>query len=275
MADERTDYRGALKPIWCPGCGDFAVLNALLRALGKKQIPPSDLVFVAGIGCASRLPGFVKCNRLHTIHGRILPVAMGVKLSNPRLRVFGVGGDGDGLAIGGNHFIHAAKRNPELVYIMMDNSVYGMTKGQPSQTSPLDIRTKASPYGTVERPFDPCALAIACGASFVARGFSGRPRELEEVLERAMDHRGFAFVHVLSPCITFRNTFALYRELVKDMKDHDATDRSAAFGLAVRSEGFPLGVYLETKDETLDERVLSFIPKTPEKDLKELLRRFE
>lgn len=273
MQNEPTDYRGEIKPVWCPGCGGYAILSAVLKALSKMGIKPTELVLAGGIGCGSRLPGYVKCLRLHTIHGRALPIAMGVKLANPKLKVIAASGDGDGITIGGNHFIHAAKRNVELVYIMMDNGIFGMTKGQPSSTSPYGLITRASPHGVAERPFDPVALALVCGASFVARGFSGRPQELAEAVERAMEHKGFAFVHVLSPCPTFYNTYELHRNKVNKIEEHDTTDRSAALRLATDSEGYPLGVYLDVKEETFDERIHSF-ETHKEKDIKGLFEKF-
>jgi 2-oxoglutarate ferredoxin oxidoreductase subunit beta len=257
MATEKKDYRGEIKPVWCPGCGAYAVLNAVLKVLGKKGYRHSNLVFVGGIGCGSRFAGYIKCIRLHTIHGRALPIAMGVKLANPDLKVAVVGGEGDGIAIGGNHFVHTARRNAEVVYIMTDNSVYGMTKGQPSPTSRLGMVTKATPYGVTEKPFDPVSLAIASGASFVARGFSGMPGELEVAVERAFEHKGFAFVHVLSPCATFNNTFEYLRSRVKPVEKHDETDRGAALKLASDPERFQLGVYLDLKTETFDDKVQS------------------
>lgn len=265
MVDEKRAYKGEIKPVWCPGCGAYAVLNAVLKVLGRKRYRPSDLVFAGGIGCGSRFAGYIKCVRLHTIHGRALPIAMGVKLANPELKVVVVGGEGDGIAIGGNHFIHAARRNPELVYIMTDNSVYGMTKGQPSPTSRRGMVTKATPYGVTEKHFDPVSVALASGASFVARGFSGMPKELEVMVERAFEHKGFAFVHVLSPCATFNNTYEFLRGRVKPIEKHDETDRGAALKLAFDTEEFPLGVYIDLKTETFDDNLRS-LKKVPDKD---------
>jgi 2-oxoglutarate ferredoxin oxidoreductase subunit beta len=275
MAEGKRDYKGELKPVWCPGCGAYAVLNAVLKALDKKGYRHSDLVFVGGIGCGSRFAGYIKCIRLHTIHGRALPIAMGVKLAKPSLKVVVVGGEGDGIAIGGNHFIHTARRNAELVYIMTDNSVYGMTKGQPSPTSPLGMVTKATPYGVSENPFDPVSLAIASGASYVARGFSGMPGELEIAVERAFEHKGFAFVHVLSPCATFNNTFEFLRGRVRSIEEHDETDRIAALKLASDPESPRLGVYLDIKTGTFDDKVHS-LKKASEGDyLRRLIEKYE
>jgi 2-oxoglutarate ferredoxin oxidoreductase subunit beta len=274
VTGDKRDYKGEIKPVWCPGCGAYAVLNAVLKVLGRKGYRHSNLVFAGGIGCGSRFAGYIKCIRLHTIHGRALPIAMGVKLAKPDLKVVVVGGEGDGIAIGGNHFIHTARRNPELIYIMTDNSVYGMTKGQPSPTSPLGLITKATPYGVVEKPFDPVTLAIACGASFVARGFAGRPKELEVAVERAFEHKGFAFVHVLSPCATFLNIFESMRSKVRTIEEHDETDRSAALELALETDVFPLGVYLDAKTETFDDSVHS-LKREPDKEyLKGIIEKY-
>jgi 2-oxoglutarate/2-oxoacid ferredoxin oxidoreductase subunit beta len=170
------EYKTDLKPVWCPGCGDFAVLNSVYRALSDMKLDPHDTVVVSGIGCSSRLPGYVETYGFNSLHGRALPIATGVKLAAPRLNVIAVGGDGDGIAIGGNHFLHAARRNADLTYIMMDNEIYGLTKGQAAPTTPLGDKTKSTTYGNPEAAVDPCALAISFGATWVGRGFSGDVR---------------------------------------------------------------------------------------------------
>jgi len=231
------DYKSNVKPIWCPGCGDYAVLNALLRAFAQLQLDPARTVVASGIGCSSRFPAFVKTYGIHGVHGRPLPLATGIKLANPDLTVVAVGGDGDGFSIGGGHFPHAARRNIDLVYIVMDNSIYGMTKGQPSPTSPEELKTKASPYGTLEEPLNPIMMALAYDATFVACAFSGQLKEMIELFVQALQHPGFAFIQVLSPCVTFHNTYDLYRNNVRPLPaEHDPADKLSALKLALETE---------------------------------------
>ncbi len=251
-----TQYKTKVDPVWCPGCGDFGVLNALCNALSAKEVDPKNLVFVSGIGCSGRLPPYVKAYGFHTVHGRVLPIATGVKVANPDLTVVAVGGDGDAFAIGGGHIPHMARRNPSIVYLVMDNGTYGLTKGQSSPTSPLGMKTGASPYGTIEPPLNPIAMALAYDITFVARAYSGKNKELEAIIERALDHRGFAFIDVISPCITYYNT---YKELPSQLAlvpdDHDVKDRAKAFELALKTDKIYLGVFYETERPTFEERI--------------------
>lgn len=198
-----SDYRSDLKPIWCPGCGDFGVLAAIQQALAAAQINPKDLAVVSGIGCSSRLPGFLQTYGLHTVHGRALPAAIGLKIARPDLTVMAVGGDGDFFSIGLGHLPHAARRDLDITVVVMDNAIYGLTKGQTSPTSPRGHVTKSTPYGQSAQPLHPLAIVLSSGASFVARGFSSQPKQLAELIKAGLDHRGFAFIHVLSPCVTF------------------------------------------------------------------------
>lgn len=259
------NYRTKHEPIWCPGCGDYGVLSSLYNACLKMQIEPKDIVFVSGIGCSSRLPGFVKCYGFHTIHGRILPVATGIKVANPALTVVGVGGDGDGFGIGGGHFPHAARRNTDITYIIMDNSIYGLTKGQVSPTSPMGHRTGSTPYGNLEEPLNPIAMAIAYNVSFVARGYSGRPNELTELIVRAIKHKGFSFINVISPCVVFYNTYKDIPKMIANIEpSHNVKDRIEAFKLAL-SERLYLGVFYEIDKPTFEEG-LSNIIETAKRD---------
>ncbi len=238
------DYKSSVKPIWCPGCGDYAVLNALLRAFAQLQLDPARTVVASGIGCSSRFPAFVKTYGIHGVHGRPLPLATGIKLANPDLTVVAVGGDGDGFSIGGGHFPHAARRNIDLVYIVMDNSIYGMTKGQPSPTSPEELKTKASPYGTQEEPLNPIMMALAYDATFVARTFSGQLKEMIDLFVQALQHPGFAFIQVLSPCVTFYNTYDQYRNSVRPLPaEHDPGNKMAAIQLALETETQYTGLF--------------------------------
>lgn len=249
-------YKSDLKPVWCPGCGDYGVLSSLYQALSRKDLAPEEVVLVAGIGCSGRLPGYVRAYGFHGVHGRTLPIATGVKLANPTLTVFAVGGDGDGLAIGGGHIPHAARRNVDITYIMMDNSIYAQTKGQSSPTTSLDWETTSMPYGTVEDPLNPIAMAIAYDVSFVARGYAARSQQLVELMVRAIEHKGFSFIHVISPCVTHHDTYKAMSSKVVDIPpDHDPSDRVAAFRLALEEERVPLGVFYQAQRPAFHERL--------------------
>ena len=215
---------------------------------------------VSGIGCSGRTPGFIKSYGFHSVHGRVLPVALGVKLANPSLHVIGVGGDGDGFAIGGGHIPHAARRNPDMVYLIMDNATYGLTKGQYSPTSPKGFQAGSTPYGNIERPLNPIAMLIAYGATFVGQGYSGKPKELADLITKAMEHKGFAFLNVISPCITFYNTYKVVPpKLAEIPPDHDLTSRARAFELALDDEKVRLGVFYQVQEPTFEEGVAQVI----------------
>jgi len=188
--------------IWCSGCGDGIVLKALLRAIDRLQLPKDDVCMVSGIGCSSRLPGYVDFNTLHTTHGRALAFATGLKLAKPKMTVIVISGDGDALAIGGNHFIHAARRNVDLTLILFNNFIYGMTGGQYSPTTPPERFASTAPYGHIEPPFDICKLAEAAGASYVARGTTYHAAQLDKLIEGGIQKKGFSLIEVLVPCPT-------------------------------------------------------------------------
>ncbi|MBI2266209.1 MAG: 2-oxoacid:ferredoxin oxidoreductase subunit beta [Armatimonadetes bacterium] len=274
------EYRSEVKPTWCPGCGDFGVLNALYNALGRKGYNPKDIVCVSGIGCSSRLPYFVTSYGFHSVHGRAMPIATGVKMANPELTVLVFGGDGDAYAIGGGHFIHAARRNTDLTYVIMDNTIYGLTKGQTSPTSQTGFVTKTTPRGSVEPPFNPIVLALASGASFVARGFSGKPKEMADLIVKGIEHPGFSIIDVYSPCPTFNtvNTFKTYKEEVADLpSDHDVSDRVAALRLASLDQPRYLGIFYHQRVGSFQERVKSLQTgdrKDSKKVLDSLFQRF-
>ncbi len=252
------DYKSEVKPTWCPGCGDFGVLRAVYEAFEAKGYDTKDLVLVSGIGCSSRIPYFVNSYGFHGVHGRVLPLATGIKLANPQLHVVGMGGDGDGFSIGAGHMPHAIRRNPDITYIIMDNNIYGLTKGQTSPTSAFQFVTKSTPYGNIEDPINPMAFAIVYGASFVAKGFSGKARELTELFIKAIEHKGFSFVDVLSPCPTFNkvDTFKYYAAHLSPVPgDHDVKDRLKALELAYRTDRHYVGVYFEEDKPTMEERV--------------------
>src|SRR5690606_28041442 len=198
------NYKSSYKPIWCPGCGDYSVLGSVTKALAMVQVRPEHVAVVSGIGCSSRLPAYPARYGFHGVHGRSLAAATGLTVARPDLTVLVAGGDGDRFSIGGNHFLHACRRNVDLTYIVMDNHVYGMTKGQPSPTTEPDWDSKLSPGGTGVRSFHPLVIALASGANFVARAFSGDPNGTAEIIAQAIRHPGFSFVEILSPCVTFR-----------------------------------------------------------------------
>src|SRR5664279_1271740 len=225
-------------PTWCPGCGDFAVLHCFYKVLEKLNYPQEKIVTFAGIGCSSRFPYFVNTHGGHYIHGRALPFAAGISLGRDDLHVFVFGGDGDGFSIGGNHLVHTARKNVNLTYVIMDNSVYGLTKKQTSPTSPLGFKSKTDPWGAIDYPINPMKQAIAAGATFVARTTSTNPNHVLAMMEAAMDHDGFGFVECLSECVEFyEGAFdaanprkgGMFKEVPKD---HDATDEQAAYQLA-------------------------------------------
>jgi 2-oxoglutarate ferredoxin oxidoreductase subunit beta len=246
-------YEGPVEPDWCPGCGDFGVLNALKRAAVQLEMPPHDMMIVSGIGCSSNLPGFIHSYGVHSLHGRAMPVATGIKLANPDLHVIITGGDGDGYGIGMGHFIHAMRRNLDLTYIVMDNQVYGLTTGQASPTTMKDVRTKTTPRGNAELPINPLALAMVSGATYVARGFSGDTRQLADLFAGAIAHRGFALVDVLSPCVTYNkiNTYAWFKQRVYHLNEddgYDPGDAEAALRKAFEwGDRIPLGLFYKSE----------------------------
>ncbi|HZR01054.1 MAG TPA: 2-oxoacid:ferredoxin oxidoreductase subunit beta [Chloroflexota bacterium] len=242
------EYKSGEKPTWCPGCGDFGVLNAVYNALLAKGYNSKDVVCISGIGCSSRLPYFMSTYGFHSIHGRAMPIATGIKVGNPELKVLAFGGDGDAFAIGAGHFVHAVRRNLDLTYVIMDNAIYGLTKGQTSPTSMVGFQTKTTPSGSIDRPLNPLMLAITAGATFVARAFSGKPKELADLIVKGIDHKGFAVIDVFSPCPTFNkvNTFKAYREEVASVPaNHDPSDKVAALGLANSEHPLYTGVIYE------------------------------
>jgi 2-oxoglutarate/2-oxoacid ferredoxin oxidoreductase subunit beta len=236
------DFHSGATPIWCPGCGDYGVLSALEHALAAHGRPPYEVVLVSGIGCSSRLPAYTSCYGFHGVHGRALPFAAGVKLARPDLEVIAVGGDGDGFSIGGNHFIHACRRNLDMLYLVMDNRVYGMTKGQPSPTTEPDWDSDIAPGGLGLRPFEPIALALAAGATFIARGFAGQSHELSDLILAGINWPGFAFIQVLSPCMAFRSEQFGWKDSVHAASNTIDDDRAAAHAAAIADDGYSLGV---------------------------------
>ena len=257
-----SDFKGE-KPTWCPGCGDYGVLNALQKASVDLGLDPEEMVVVSGIGCSGKLSAYFGSYGLHSIHGRSLPTAQGVKLANRDLTVIAAGGDGDGYGIGMGHFIHAMRRNVDITYIVMDNHIYGLTTGQTSPTSDTGFVTKTAPSGAVEQPVHPLQLALATGASFVAQGFSGDVAQLVEILKEAIQHKGFALVNVFSPCVTFnkQNTYEYYRSRivkVSDVEDYDPADKAQALARVLEEERFYTGVIYKNDRVTYEDAAPNF-----------------
>ena len=248
------DYKSDLKPIWCPGCGDFGVVQAIYRALAVIGRLPHEIAFVSGIGCSSRIPGYTTAYGFNSVHGRALPIAQGIKLANPELLVLVAGGDGDGFSIGGGHVAHAIRRNVNLTYIVMDNQIYGLTKGQLSPTSARGLKTVTSTYGSIEDPVNPLLYTLAYGAGFVAQGTPADMAGLTTMVEQAVRYPGFAFVNVQSPCVTF----GLEEQQVKAQKaamkplaslGHDKTSRIAAMDVAQQyGKALHTGIFYENPE---------------------------
>jgi len=233
------------EPAWCPGCGNFSILEIVRRAVDELEIDSRGLVVVSGIGQAAKMPQYLEAHMFNGLHGRALPAATAIKSANPGLVVIAEGGDGDMYGEGGNHFIHAIRRNPDIAHLVHDNMVYGLTKGQASPTSARGFTTPVQVDGVVMEPLNPVALAISLGATFVARGFAGDVAETVEIIKKAILHPGYALVDILQPCVTFNglNTFRWFKEHSRWIDGgHDPRDRRAAFGLAIEEEKLALGL---------------------------------
>jgi len=269
-------------PTWCPGCGDFAVLASFFKVLEKLQIPHEKICTIAGIGCSSRFPYFVNGHGVHFIHGRSLPFATGVSLARPDLHVFAFGGDGDGYSIGGNHLDHAARKNVNLTYVVMDNFVYGLTKKQTSPTSPKGFKSKTDPAGAIDQPINPMKKLVYGGASFVARTHATQVKHMMEVFERAILHPGFSVVEVLSECVVFYpgafddgnprkgGVFDVIEERTgdgspEDAERHDVSDENAAYRLASLQYPGKFGVFYEIDRPSKNQLERQWIESTREK----------
>ena len=205
MALKLTDYKTEVHNDWCAGCGDFGILSAIQMALADMQISKHAAAIFSGIGCSGKTPHFINTYGVHTLHGRVLPFAQGAKLSNPNLEIIAVGGDGDGLGIGAGHFVSAGRRNVDLLYIIFDNGVYGLTKGQASPTLKLGLKTKSLPQPNANNSVNPISLALIAGFTFIARGYSYEVRHLKDLIKKAIQHKGLAFLDVLQPCPTYND----------------------------------------------------------------------
>jgi 2-oxoglutarate/2-oxoacid ferredoxin oxidoreductase subunit beta len=258
------DFRNSVKPNWCPGCGDFSVQAAIQRAAANVGLEPEELAVISGIGCSGRISGYINAYGLHGVHGRALPIAQGLKMANRELTVIASGGDGDGFAIGTSHTIHAMRRNIDMTYIVMDNQIYGLTKGQTSPVSELGFVTKSTPKGSIESPLSPLEVAMAAGASFVAQTLSSDIKGMVDLIEKGIQHKGFSFINVFSPCVTFNkvNTYDWYKEHVKNLGEiegYDASDRVNAMRVLMENQGMVAGlVYQNTEKQPYETLVKGF-----------------
>ncbi|UTR10795.1 MULTISPECIES: 2-oxoacid:ferredoxin oxidoreductase subunit beta [Evansella] len=256
------DFRNNVKPNWCPGCGDFSVQAAIQRAAANVGITPDDLAVVSGIGCSGRISGYINSYGFHGIHGRSLPIAQGVKMANRDLTVIASGGDGDGFAIGMGHTIHAIRRNIDVTYIVMDNQIYGLTKGQTSPRSEMGFKTKSTPNGSIESALGVMELALSAGAGFVAQSFSSDLKELTSLIEQGIEHKGFSLINVFSPCVTFNkvNTYDWFKEnltSLSDIEGYDPADRASAMSTLIKHNGLVKGLIYQDKEKPSYESLVS------------------
>lgn len=252
-APRAKDYKSEIKPVWCPGCGDFSVLSSFTKAMAALDLAPENVVVVSGIGCSSRIPAYLNVYGFHGVHGRALPVAIGLKITRPELTVLVAGGDGDGFSIGGNHFLQACRRNVDLTYVVMDNQVYGMTKGQASPTTEPDWeRSKLTPHGTRINPFYPLVIALASGANFIARASSNDPNGAARVIAEAIRHPGFSFVQVLSPCVTFRPEQRDWKKIVRPAPVAATSDPAVAARRLMTDDNFYIGTLFKGERAPFD-----------------------
>ena len=278
-----TDFKSDKQPTWCPGCGDFGTMNGMMKALANTGNDPDNTFVVAGIGCSGKIGTYMHSYALHGVHGRALPVGIGVKSANPDLEVMVSGGDGDGYSIGAGHFVHAARRNMDMTYVVMDNRIYGLTKGQFSPTSREDFETSTSPEGPKQSPVNPLALALAADGTFIAQSFSSDAQRHEEIVQQAVEHDGFGFVNVYSPCVTFNDvdTYDYFRDTIVDLddEDHDPTDRDAAREKITNDTEYQGVVYQDEDSVPYNERHgldsnMADIPDGAPEDATDLVREF-
>ncbi len=247
------------QPAWCPGCGNFSILRAFNEAMVELRLSPYEFVIVSGIGQAGKFPHYTRCHTFNGLHGRTLPVATGIKLTNHTLKVFAVAGDGDCYGEGGNHLIHAIRRNIDVKLFVHNNQIYGLTKGQASPTSSKDLKTKTQPFGVLSEQFNPLAIAISLNCSFVARGFAGDMEHLKELIKEAVNHRGFCLIDILQPCVSFNkiNTFEWYRQRIYRLtKEYDPSDKIKAFEKSFEwGDKIPIGIIYKTEKPVLEDQI--------------------
>ncbi len=258
------DFRNNVKPNWCPGCGDFSVQAAIQRAAANVGLTPESLAVVSGIGCSGRISGYINAYGFHGIHGRSLPIAQGLKMANRELTVIAAGGDGDGFAIGMGHTVHAIRRNIDMTYIVMDNQIYGLTKGQTSPRSAMGFKTKSTPGGSIESTLSPLEVALSAGATFVAQSFSSELKQLTALIEAGIRHKGFSLINVYSPCVTFNkvNTYDWFKENLVNLdqeEGYDPGNRIQAMTRLMETNGLLTGlIYQDTTKPSYEDQVTGF-----------------
>ncbi|CAH8770082.1 2-oxoacid:ferredoxin oxidoreductase subunit beta [Paenibacillus dendritiformis] len=258
------EFRNNVKPNWCPGCGDFSIQAAIQRAAANVGLEPEQLAVVSGIGCSGRISGYINAYGFHGIHGRALPIAQGLKLANRELTVIASGGDGDGFAIGMGHTVHAIRRNVNITYIVMDNQIYGLTKGQTSPRSAVGFKTKSTPEGAIESTLSPLEIALASGATFVAQSFSSDLKQLTALIEAGIQHEGFSLINVFSPCVTFNkiNTYDWFKEHIINLdtvENYDPSNRVMAMTKLMETGGMITGlIYQDTSRRSYENLVPGF-----------------
>ncbi len=257
---ELSDLQTTGAPSWCPGCGNYSIWQALKMAVVELGLNPKDVVIVSGVGCSGKYPYWIKTYGFHSIHGRTLPVATGIRLANHDLSVIAIGGDGDGYSEGTNHLLHAARKNVDVAYFVCNNQIYGLTTGQISPTSSRGTKTKTTPIGSIEWPINPISLALASGASFVARGFAGDIRHLTDLIIKAITFEGFGFVDIFQPCVTFNkvNTYKFFRERVYNLQDenHDTNNVVKAYEKSLEwGKRIPIGIFLDVKKPSYESQI--------------------
>ena len=260
------EFRNNVKPNWCPGCGDFSIQAAIQRAAANVGLEPEQLAVISGMGCSGRISGYINAYGLHGIHGRALPIAQGVKLANRELTVIASGGDGDGFAIGMGHTVHAIRRNVNMTYIVMDNQIYGLTKGQTSPRSAEGFKTKSTPDGSIESVLSPLEIALSAGATFVAQSFSSDLKQLTALIEAGIQHEGFSLINVFSPCVTFNkvNTYEWFKQNIVNLdgeagEGYDPSNRLAAMTKIMETNGLVTGlIYQDTKRRSYENLISGF-----------------
>jgi 2-oxoglutarate/2-oxoacid ferredoxin oxidoreductase subunit beta len=262
------DFRNNVKPNWCPGCGDFSVQAAIQRAAANVGLEPENLAVISGIGCSGRISGYINSYGLHGIHGRSLPIAQGVKMANRDLTVIASGGDGDGFAIGMGHTIHSIRRNIDITYIVMDNQIYGLTKGQTSPRSAAGFKTKSTPHGSIEQAISPMEMALTAGATFVAQSFSTDLKELTALIEAGIQHKGFSLINVFSPCVTYNkvNTYDWFKEnltKLSDIEGYDPSSREEAMNTLMKYDGLVTGLIYQNKERKSYQELLNGYSEDP------------
>lgn len=267
MATTFKDFRNNIKPNWCPGCGDFSVQAAIQRAAANVGLTPDQLAVISGIGCSGRISGYIHSYGFHGIHGRSLPIAQGVKMANRDLTVIASGGDGDGFAIGMGHTIHAIRRNIDITYIVMDNQIYGLTKGQTSPRSDVGFVTKSTPNGSIESALSVMEMALTAGATFVAQSFSTDLKDLTALIEAGINHKGFSLINVFSPCVTYNkvNTYDWFKENLTKLANvdgYDASNKEIAMQTLMKHNGLVTGlIYQNTEQKSYQEQINGYSEK--------------